>query len=98
MSKVLTSFQSESEELLRQITKYLDNDPRVMAAWLFGSLGRGDADELSDIDIFVVVTDECLQDVVTQRQQFVTQIGNIVFFVEAPQNAPQDGGYLMAYY
>lgn len=98
MSKVLTSFQSESEELLRQITKYLDNDPRVMAAWLFGSLGRGDADELSDIDIFVVVTDECLQDVVTQRQQFVTQIGKIVFFVEAPQNAPQDGGYLMAYY
>ena len=98
MSNVLTSFQSESKELLTQITNYLVNDPRVMAAWLFGSLGRGDADELSDIDIFVVVTDECIQEIVAQREQFVNQIGKTVFFVEAPQNAPQDGGYLMAYY
>jgi hypothetical protein len=61
-------------------------------------LGRGDADELSDIDIWVVVADAHIQDVVEQRQQFVAQSSQPLFFVEAPQNAPQDGGYLMAYY
>ena len=98
MNKLVTRFQTESKELLTQITDYLASDPRIMAAWLFGSLGRGDADEWSDIDIFVVVTDESLQDVVAQRQQFVTQIGKVLLAVEAPQNAPHGGGYLMTFY
>jgi hypothetical protein len=36
----------------------LRGDERVAAAWLFGSLARGDTDELSDVDLFVVFDDE----------------------------------------
>ncbi len=94
----LSTFQSEREALQRQIIEDLQNDPRIVAVWLFGSLGRNDADELSDIDIWVVVADEHIQDIVEQRQQVVARIKKPAFYVEAPQNAPQDGGYLMAYY
>lgn len=98
ITEKLRIYQTEREELLKQITDCLQNDSRVLAVWLFGSLGRSDADELSDIDIFVVAADENIQDMVEQRRQFASQVGKIVFFVEAPQNAPPDGGYLMAYY
>ncbi len=94
----LSIYQSEREGLLDQITKSLQEDSRVSAVWLFGSLGRDDADALSDIDIWVVIADDHIQDVVNHRQKFVAQISQPIFFVEASQNAPQDGGYLMAYY
>ena len=76
----------------------MQNDTRIVAAWLFGSLGRNDADELSDIDIWVVVADEHIEEIVEYRQQYVARVKQPAFYVEAPQNAPQDGGYLMAYY
>jgi predicted nucleotidyltransferase len=94
----LSTFQSEREALQKQIAEDLQKDKRIVAAWLFGSLGRDDADELSDIDIWVVVADEHIQDVIDHRQQYVARIKKPAFYVEAPQNAPQDGGYLMAYY
>lgn len=85
MNKLLTRFQTESKELLTQITNCLARDPRIMAAWLFGSLGRGDADELSDIDIFVVVADEFIEEIVAQRQQFATQIRKTVLLLKRPK-------------
>ncbi|MCA9875436.1 MAG: nucleotidyltransferase domain-containing protein [Anaerolineales bacterium] len=94
----LSLFNADREKLQKHIVECLQNDARVVASWLFGSLGRGDADELSDIDIWVVVADEHIQDVVTHQQHFVSQVKQPVFYVEAPQNAPEAGGYLMAYY
>lgn len=94
----LFTYQTEREELLKQIVQFLQNDSRIVAAWLFGSLGRHDADEQSGIDIWVVVEDQYLREIVEQRHQFVAQGSEPIFFVEAPQNAPQDGGYLMAFY
>ena len=51
--KVLTEHQAEREAWLAETIVQLEADERVDAAWLFGSLGRGDADELSDVDLFV---------------------------------------------
>lgn len=42
------------EELLDRITTVLDQEPRVRAAWLVGSYGRGTADEFSDLDVWLV--------------------------------------------
>ncbi|MCA9928671.1 MAG: nucleotidyltransferase domain-containing protein [Anaerolineales bacterium] len=94
----LSTYQTEREQLLKQLTVFLQSDSRIVAAWLFGSLGRNDADELSDVDIWVIVADPYLQEIVEQRRQFVSKVNEPIFFVETPQNAPQDGGYLMAYY
>lgn len=43
--------QAERDALLRTIEAALRADERVVAAWLVGSLGRGTADALSDLDL-----------------------------------------------
>ncbi|WP_248582988.1 nucleotidyltransferase domain-containing protein [Nocardioides sp. InS609-2] len=43
------------DDCLRALTEILERDPRVRGAWLVGSLGRGAGDELSDLDVLVVV-------------------------------------------
>src|SRR5258708_2836368 len=43
--------------LLEQITSTLQNDERFVAAWLAGSFGRGEQTWLSDLDLYVVVSD-----------------------------------------
>jgi hypothetical protein len=41
----LSLYGAERDHLLHRITDLLRDDPCVAAAWLFGSLGRGDADD-----------------------------------------------------
>src|SRR5260221_14193953 len=45
------------DELLSHIVAVLNADDRVVAAWLTGSLGRGEDDDFSDIDLGVAVRD-----------------------------------------
>lgn len=94
----LTLYLEERQNLLECIRTVLEKDSRIVAAWLTGSLGRGEGDEFSDLDMRVVVADAYIQEIVDQRRHFVTQIEEAVLFVEAPQNAPDSGGYLMAHY
>jgi hypothetical protein len=44
-------------DLLGRIAASLENDDRVRALWLTGSVGRGVADAGSDLDLLVTVTD-----------------------------------------
>jgi hypothetical protein len=76
----------------------LVQDERVVAAWQFGSLGRGEGDDLSDLDLFVVVADEHLEAIAAERRAFVARLGEPALLVEGPQNAPPRGAYLMAFY
>src|SRR5258707_13108321 len=43
--------------LLEHIPSSLQNDERFVAAWLAGSFGRGEETWLSDLDLYVVVSD-----------------------------------------
>jgi predicted nucleotidyltransferase len=47
----------QHQAILRAIVEYYENDPRILAVAVFGSLGRGNWDEYSDIDLDVVVAD-----------------------------------------
>lgn len=90
--------RAERDALLMHLTATLEADPRVCAAWLSGSLGRGDADDLSDIDVWVIVQDEYAEAVKAARRTYVVQIGEPLLIEEAPQNAPPDGAYLAVLY
>src|SRR5579871_2366960 len=63
----LAAYAAERNELLTAIVGALQRDSRVMAAWLFGSIGRGTADELSDLDLFVIIEDDRLAEVIETR-------------------------------
>ena len=58
----------ERSGLLSRIVNDLKNDQRVRAAWLSGSVSRGEHDVLSDLDLSVVVTDESVNDFVDNRR------------------------------
>jgi hypothetical protein len=53
---------ADRARLLAALTRLLDEDGRVVAAWLRGSLGRGDEDDVSDIDLHVATEDGALAD------------------------------------
>jgi len=91
-------YRRETSQLLRSITDLLESDPQVKAAWLFGSQGRGEADELSDLDLFVVVDGEPAAGGAARLRSETSRIGTPLLFVDAPQNAPRAGAYLMACY
>ena len=48
---------SQHQAVLRAIVEHYANDPRILAVAVFGSLGRGNWDEYSDIDLDVVIAD-----------------------------------------
>lgn len=48
----------QHQTLLKSITAFYQNDPRVLAVIVFGSLGRGSWDEYSDLDLDVIVADD----------------------------------------
>ncbi|HYP40620.1 MAG TPA: nucleotidyltransferase domain-containing protein [Chloroflexia bacterium] len=95
------SLQIRHEEraaLLQRAIEVLTEDRRVVAAWLFGSLGRGDADDLSDIDLWLVVADEHMEDMRSTRREYICSLGKPLLIEDAPQNAPPGGAYLLVLY
>lgn len=66
------------DELLRRISRVLAGDPRVVAVWLSGSFGRGQADAWSDLDLHVAVADEQLPSFLAEREAVFRQCGQPV--------------------
>jgi predicted nucleotidyltransferase len=94
----LDDYAGERTRLLDSILSVLEGASAVKAVWLFGSLGRGEQDALSDIDIWVVMEDARIQDLVNHPTNFISQFGRPLLRLEAPQNAPLGGVYRMACY
>ena len=60
----------QHQALLRTIVAHYDQDPRILAIVVFGSLGRGNWDALSDIDLDVVIADDARIDVADELRRF----------------------------
>jgi predicted nucleotidyltransferase len=54
-------------------------DDRIVAAFIYGSRARGEADEYSDLDLCVITRDEAFENVKAEREVFVFQLGEPVF-------------------
>jgi predicted nucleotidyltransferase len=83
----------DREALLTRIVHTLERDARVAAAWLAGSIGRGEDDTWSDLDLHVAVYDEHLATFWADRDRLYERIGRPVLIQqEMPSNA-QAGGH-----
>ncbi len=89
---------SMRDALIERIRTKLAAEPRVAALWLGGSLGRGEGDELSDVDLVVVVDRATIATFVEALFDLVGATGDVALVNEAPQNAPADGGQLNVLY
>lgn len=54
-------------------------DERVVASFLGGSYARGTVDEYSDLDLYLVITDEAYDDFFAEREAFFRRLGEPVF-------------------
>jgi predicted nucleotidyltransferase len=62
------------QEMLQTITDFYEEDERVLAVLLFGSLGRGNWDQYSDLDLDIVMTDNNLIDACTELHKLCKAI------------------------
>ena len=105
---MLETHRQERETLLQRAVLLLEQDPNVAAAWLFGSLGRGSSDDMSDIDLFVVMdTPNSAENAnsvnatsadMAVHLTHMAELGPPLLILDAPQNAPPHGAYHMTLY
>jgi predicted nucleotidyltransferase len=85
-------------EWLRGAQSALRADQRAQAVVLHGSLGRGDPDEWSDIDVIVYVADVALPAAVEGRLTFGDPFGDRLYVLDSPWNAPLAGAQVNVLY
>ncbi len=95
---LLVTRRREREGLLARARLRICQDERAASAWLFGSLGRGTEDDLSDLDLFVAVEDYAVPFVIADHADYIWKLGSPLLVLDAPQNRPPGGAYNMALY
>ncbi len=88
--------RSDREHLLSSIVRRMEADNRVRAVWLAGSLGRGDADDLSDIDIWIVAGADLLSEVIADPVPWVQARCDASLAFSLPRNGPPGGAYVFS--
>lgn len=109
MKKSPEAYRQSREVLLTNIVTELSNDERFVAAWLAGSYGRNDADEVSDLDLRLVVADPYREALCTRREQvshrttderfmLFSKFGTPALIHENNNNAPEGGTFTFVLY
>lgn len=84
------------EAWLDPVIEQLEADPVISAAGFVGSIGRGDADDWSDVDLVIVVPDDQVgryADAARRRGP-----GRVAFSFDARHNAPRGAGSVGVHY
>ncbi|MEX0985298.1 MAG: nucleotidyltransferase domain-containing protein [Actinomycetota bacterium] len=77
------------EQLIARFTDACSADNRVVAAFVGGSIARGEADPYSDVDLCVVATDEAADDVFADRAAMVGHLGTPLFLEDRGHQPPE---------
>lgn len=99
MNLTIADYAKARENLLRAIVDALSSDERCVAVWLSGSFGREEADEVSDLDIQVVISDRSVSTLcarpwmvgvrtIPERLELSRQFGEPAIIHENHHNAP----------
>jgi predicted nucleotidyltransferase len=90
--RALAGYGRRRDALLDRITAVLGADPRVRAAWLAGSFGRGQADAWSDLDLHVAVADAALPAFLVERPALYARVGRPILVQPEISSNSQPGG------
>ena len=105
----LSAYKSGRDALLSQIIETLSSDPRFTAAWLEGSFGRGEEDDISDLDLHLAIEDafsdqlcfhlgQANAGTITERMALFTTFGQPAVIHENHANAPAGGSFSFVLY
>lgn len=67
------------ERTVRRLGALCQADPRIVAAFVGGSLATGTADKYSDVDAYLIVKDGACAGLLGEREAFMSQLGEPVF-------------------
>jgi len=109
MKNHLQAYRRSREALLQQIIEELSSDDRFVAAWLTGSYSRNDEDDVSDIDIHIVVGKpysevlcarqaQVSSSTTEERWELFRKFGEPALIHENNNNAPKDGTFTFVLY
>jgi len=109
MKKSPEAFRQSREVLLTNMVTELSNDVRFAAAWLAGSYGRNDADEVSDLDLNLVVAAPYSESLCARQEQVshrttaerfavFSKFGTPALIHESNNNAPEGGTFTFVLY
>jgi hypothetical protein len=109
MKASLEAYRDRRDQFLLKVIQSCSNDERFVAAWLAGSMSRGEADSLSDIDIRLVVSDQFSSGLCTRIEQvspqtsperyaLFSQFGTPALIHENNNNAPEGGTFTFTLY
>lgn len=70
------------EAVLEGLTEAAREDDRILAAWLQGSRADGTADQFSDIDFYIAISDEALE--AFDKLAFIRQVAQVLVHFEPP--------------
>lgn len=87
---------SARDELIDRVTTGLSADTRIHAVWLGGSMGRGEADVLSDVDLAIVIVPG--REVAADRFDILVRFGDVALTLDSPQNSHPNGAQVNALY
>jgi predicted nucleotidyltransferase len=65
--------------VMNRFVRACQADERVVAAFLGGSHARGTADAYSDLDLYLITTDEAYEDFLAGREAFIRLLGEPLF-------------------
>jgi lysophospholipase L1-like esterase/predicted nucleotidyltransferase len=82
------------QQWLEQMVARLSGLPYVAGVWLVGSLGRGDGDAFSDVDLVVAVDATVPAEVIADPVAGLGLPGRQLYVRPKPRNAPAGGGYV----
>lgn len=109
VNEQVAAYARQRELLLERISETLSADKRFPAAWLTGSFGRNEPDDVSDLDLTLVVTDEysgtlCSRpwqvggQTILERYNLFSQFGEPAVIHENHHNAPAGGTFTFVLY
>jgi len=67
------------KDILDRFVAACQMDPRIVAAFLGGSYAQDKADTYSDLDLYLIVTDEAYEDFLSEKGDFVHLLGEPLF-------------------
>jgi hypothetical protein len=109
MNSPLSAYRQSREVLLTSLITELSADERCVAAWLTGSYARNDADEVSDLDITVVIAEPYSESLCARHEQvshqttperlaLFSKFGQPALIHENNNNAPEGGTFTFVLY
>jgi predicted nucleotidyltransferase len=109
MKTSLEAYRQRREALITEVVKELSIDERFLAAWLTGSYARNDADQVSDLDLQVVIAapysevlcarkEQVSHKTTEERLALFSRFGRPALIHENNNNAPEGGTFTFVLY